>query len=378
MNVMELFNNHDGIDLPASTIGDLILPFVDRKTWNNLILSNREIYQASKKLEPPWPRGNFSTNDHHSIRQTAFSSDGKYIFGQTNGSRIHVWHKRIGPYAVLDPNAPERLDNDFRGPSMASSPTENLLVTCSSDAFVGAVLQFWDIASLSVINEVHVSGIMVIMNICGFSPDGSLVACNVFDGFDRLHIYSASDAVCIKTIATNGPPLSVSTGDGAFGGFSPDSQTLVAGLDGRVIRVWDVVGDDNDTSFQDLSPWVSETAFRPSLPFSPQGQSFVIGTADANVCKLAQYQNYIWVVKVLELSMEVDGLYFLFSPDGRLLATRHRDGNLALWDPVAGKLVQTLGECQHPPVCVTFSGDGRMLATADDHSDDFSFFLVAY
>jgi WD40 repeat protein len=374
---MEVFNNQDGINLPASTIGDLILPFVDRKTWNNLILSNREIYQASKKLEPPWPRGDFLTNDHHSIRRMAFSSDGKYYFGQTNGRRIHVWHKQIGPYAVLDPNAPRRLDSGFPATSMASSPTENLLVTGCSDG-LGAVLLFWDIASLSVISEVDVSGNMVVMNVCGFSPDGSLVACNVFDVFDvfdsvySLHIYSASDAVCIKTIATNRSLV--------FGGFSPDSQTVVACFDGRVVRVWDLMGDDDDTSFQDLSPWVPETAFRRlpfSLPFSPKGQSIVIGTVDANACKLAQYQNYIWVVKVLEFSMEVNSLYFLFSPGGRLLATRHKDGVLTLWDPVAGKLVQTLGECQHPPTYSTFSGDGRMLATAnDEHSHYFSLWPI--
>jgi WD40 repeat protein len=84
------------------------------------------------------------------------------------------------------------------------------------------------------------------------------------------------------------------------------------------------------------------------LAFSPQGQSLVIGTANANVCKLAQYQNSMWVVKDLELAMEVKGVDFIFYPGGRLLAARHVDGILALWDPVAGKLIQRLGECMSP------------------------------
>jgi WD40 repeat protein len=118
-------------------------------------------------------------------------------------------------------------------------------------------------------------------------------------------------------------------------------------------------------TFEDMSPWVPE---RPSpwvrLPFSPQGQSLVIGTASANVCKLAKYQNYRWVVKDLQLSMGVNGLSFIFSPGGRLLAARHTDGILALWDPVTGKLVQRLGECQSQTF-YTFSGNGRMLAVAE-------------
>jgi WD40 repeat protein len=172
---------------------------------------------------------------------------------------------------------------------------------------------------------------------------------------NSLHIYSASDAGCIKTIVTDGPL--------AFGGFSPDSQTIVAGCQGRFIRVWGVAGDDNDTTFEDLSTWVPETLFTPRgrLPFSPQGESLIMGTAAADVCKLAQYQNSRWVVKDLHLAIEVNGLYFIFSPGGRLLAARHVDGILALWDPVAGKLIQRLGECQHP-TSLAFSVDGKMLA----------------
>jgi WD40 repeat protein len=351
MNDMErlLNNNHDGIDLPASIIVEL-LPFLDRKTWNSLILTNRDIYQASKEIEPPWPRGKFSVDHPDFIRDVTFSLDGNYFFVQTTGRAIHVWHERIGPYAVLYPT---------KITSMASSPTENLLVTASHNELCAHVLQFWDIASMSVVNEVLIPIAMVNVTSCAFSADGRLVACNVNSnyGSSSLHIYNASDAMCIKTITPNGHLN--------FGGFSPDSQTIVAGFHGRVIRVWDVAGDD-DTAFEDISPWVPPSSSTPRvrLPCSPQGQSLIIGTASANVCKLAKYQNDTWVVKDLQLSMEDDALNFIFSPDGRLLAARKIDDVLALWDPVAGKLVQTLGECQHW-TSLAFSGDGKRLAVAE-------------
>jgi WD40 repeat protein len=135
---------------------------------------------------------------------------------------------------------------------MASSPTGKLFVMASRDQF-GAVLQFWDIASLSVVNEVLIPIANATLTSCVFSPDGRLVACN--DSFSNsLHIYSAYNAVCIKTMVADGRrPLT-------FGGLSPDNQTIVAGFQDRFIRVWDVTGDD-DTAFENMSPWVAE---RPS------------------------------------------------------------------------------------------------------------------
>jgi WD40 repeat protein len=346
-----LNNNHDGIDLPACIIVEL-LPFVDRETWNNLILTNRAIYQASKQIEPPWPRGKFSDDHERIIRDVTFSSDGTYFLVLATLRGIRVWHQRIGPYAVLCPT--NRPANRHLGTSsMASSPTENLLVTATRYEFA-AVLQFWDIASLSVVNELLIPD--AALTSCVFSPDGRLVVCS--DCVSRsVHICSASDATCIKTISTNGHLT--------FGGFSPDNQTIVAGFNDRLIRVWDVAGDDDDTTFENLGQW-APTKTRPILSLSPQGQSLIIGTASANVCKLAQYQNSTWVVKDLHLAMEVNSLHFVFSPGGRLLAARKIDGILELWDPVAGKLIQRLGECLDPTF-LAFSGDGKMLAAIAEH-----------
>jgi hypothetical protein len=35
-------------NLPSCVIIDHILPFVDRSTWDNLVVANREIYQRSR------------------------------------------------------------------------------------------------------------------------------------------------------------------------------------------------------------------------------------------------------------------------------------------------------------------------------------------
>ena len=43
------------VQLPVSVIIDQMLPFSDWATWNNVILTSREIYQGSLKFQSPWP-----------------------------------------------------------------------------------------------------------------------------------------------------------------------------------------------------------------------------------------------------------------------------------------------------------------------------------
>jgi WD40 repeat protein len=55
-----------------------------------------------------------------------------------------------------------------------------------------------------------------------------------------------------------------------------------------------------------------------------------------------------------------------FSPDGRLLVTGGRRGGIALWSVPDLRRIATIGRASGPVVEVTFSGDGRKLATEVD------------
>jgi hypothetical protein len=59
--------------LPNCVIRDHILPFVDRSTWDNLVVANREIYEGSRNLEAPWPVGKLGgAGNGHAIAQLCF------------------------------------------------------------------------------------------------------------------------------------------------------------------------------------------------------------------------------------------------------------------------------------------------------------------
>jgi WD40 repeat protein len=41
--------------LPINLIAALILPFLDRSTWNSVCSANKELWKAGKRMRPPWP-----------------------------------------------------------------------------------------------------------------------------------------------------------------------------------------------------------------------------------------------------------------------------------------------------------------------------------
>jgi hypothetical protein len=121
-------------DLPNNVIIDHILPFVDRSTWDNVVVASREIYEGSRNLEAPWPVGELRGVGYEGDRidQLCFSSDGKYLCvcdsqvqGDVEQQRIIVWHKVVGSCGCVSFN----YSDDGHLWWVCFSPVENLLAS---------------------------------------------------------------------------------------------------------------------------------------------------------------------------------------------------------------------------------------------------------
>jgi WD40 repeat protein len=144
-------------------------------------------------------------------------------------------------------------------------------------------------------------------------------------------------------------------------GPQPDVRYVAVSPDGRwAATVTHIGGTAGDVG---VGIWEVETGSRVRvLParnisqplFSPDGRSFVIANEGCDVCSVGSWR--------LERTIDTQGRYFAFSPDGRLLALSVEDA-VRLYDFASGRRLATLA-AQDPSITgrVAFSRDGTRLA----------------
>lgn len=354
-------NNHqtknlDGAEneerfLPTSVIVDSILSFLDRETWNHAIVGNREIYNASFGVDPPWPMERLIPTDHQ-VERMAFSSDGRYVCCYCGDHRTYVYHIRRGPYGIINMNTAVY--------SMCCSPVANVLLSCT---FSGPCrFRIWDLDTLSMKSEIKLLDLEFEVFEGKFSPDGKLVAF-YFAVAGTLQIYSVSETVLLNVLHVGSTSV--------LAGFTSDSLQ-VAISDRTAVTLWDVNGDDT----------TNETIYRASrrevhkIDFSPTQHLFAYHVGA--IIKLVSSKNGAWTANewtVKDLAGSDDSNWFLedfgFTRDGRLLATRPGRGKLQIWDPVEGSM-QYISTAAFSIYHAIFSQDGRLLASRNmDQSHGF-------
>ncbi|WP_020386515.1 TIR domain-containing protein [Kribbella catacumbae] len=206
-----------------------------------------------------------------------------------------------------------------------------------------------------------------VINDLGFSPDGKVLAIDVFYGFGSyLTLWDTSDPGKVQRF---GPPLDPID----FGGkvaFSGDGHLLARPIvphgGTRGAQIWDVGNPREPRELGSLR--TLHTKHVTSVAISPDGRILATGSEDQTIV-LTDLSDPSHPTRLgLPLTPEIGGVGSLaFSPDGRLLATGGDKGTVVLWDLADPVRPRPLGE----PLpgrslvrAIAFTPDGRKLAVA--------------
>ena len=179
------------------------------------------------------------------------------------------------------------------------------------------------------------------------SPDGLLMA-SISSGQVSLREMTSG-----KPTAPLEQPGNVRWDEAFALAFSPDGRHLASSSYG-IINIWDVSTGDLVSTLEEpgvigLSP----------LVFSPDGRLIAVGEGEDLV--LLDVSNG-HAAGTLEHAKNVT--WAVFSPDGSLLASKSwQEGRIHLWDPVTGASVLSLPEDPYWDAGLSFSPDGRLLAS---------------
>ena len=148
--------------------------------------------------------------------------------------------------------------------------------------------------------------------------------------------------------------------------FSPDGQHIASSGEDRTIRLW------RARDGAPLRTLTGHTLNVWSVAFSPDGRRLVSGSFDRTV-KVWRTDNGRLIRTLSGHKQAVVSV--AYSPTGTLIASSGDDSTARLWRASDGALLKTLSEDSDHIYSVAFSGDGRWLATGGREKGAFGTLL---
>jgi WD40 repeat protein len=270
------------------------------------------------------------------VESVAFSPDGGTVVSGGIDPLVRVWDAATGkqlhelPISATQDNPPTVI-------SVVFSPNGKTIAVTTVDM----PITFWDSETgmkqeEGLLHKQHARSVI-------FSPDGSKLGVVVGNS---IRIWDLKTKKIVFDVVRNIGPQKVI--------FSPDGTLLVA--DSGDIWKWAT----GETVFENqwLSPkpgtwWIPGQA----IAFSPDGK-YLVGAGDGFV-------EWDWAERKQTLR-QPDGKFFCVavSSDGKTIATGGADGLVKLWDFDTGRFKQNLARHTDQVTGISFSPDGKRLASA--------------
>lgn len=215
----------------------------------------------------------------------------------------------------------------------------------------------WDAQEGKVLREFELPNNPAIY--VAFSPNGQQMAGSDLRGMARVWDVAGGDPV--QTLPHRNVIVQMA--------FSPDGRRLATAGADRVVRIWDVAGG------QELLVLQGHESMLSGVAYAPDGRTVFTSSADSTArawdaatgqqTRVFEHPENVWSIAV--------------SPDGRRVATGTgggldgapyyqkylpgKENRIRVWDAASGELVRELEGHEHTVRRLTFSPDGRRLAS---------------
>ena len=313
------------------------------------------------------------------ITALASSADGKTVLTGCSDGKINFWNGENGQSIPTS--------KQLKGTVKAIAFTEKgiLALTAGSDGLV----QVWNVESAKAFPRLA-SPNSAIRSVA-FSPSGLRVVIGTFDANARLYEFETGKQRFQMSSHTDSVEAVA---------FSPDSQKILTGSNDQTVRLWDA-----DTGKAILTAPHSDSVV--SLTFSPDGKHILTGCND-NVSRIWRFDstkssliaatphtgpvetvafsskgdfafiactdgtcqrreialNVLTAVRSVVVDAQISSV--AYSPDGRRVATGHKNGSTSIWDKEFRKTISIATPHRGSVTALAFSWDGRLLATGSE------------
>ncbi|MHC5673507.1 WD40 domain-containing protein [Nostoc sp.] len=275
-----------------------------------------------------------ATIDGHNgwVTSIIFSPDGEKIASGSDDKTIKLW-KLDGTLIRTFEGHTGRIN------TLSFSRNGKIIASGSSDQTV----KIWQLDG-TLINNLVGHGDSV-ANV-SFSPDDKIIASGSNDGIVKLWKLNADMMTTLTGHKRGITSLN----------FSPDNKIIASGGDDGIVKLW----QRNGTFIANLpgdQGWVN------SISFSPDSRTIAVVT-DEVIAKIWQQNGTL-----IHLLTEYKGVASLsYSPNQEMIAFGTDKGSIKLLKS-DGTLIKTFGEHKNWVTSVSFSHDGRIIASGGDGED---------
>jgi WD40 repeat protein len=268
----------------------------------------------------------------------AFSADGRVLLATQFAGALQAWDPALG-------TSPYRIDAVARNGRgwVAVAPASDVLATLDDRRSI--VLRKTSTGeTIRALDASEGSRIGV------FSPDGRSLVAGVEGG--PIGIWEVATGRRIATLEGHTQPVECLA-------FSPDGGTIASGSFDTTVRIWDFA------SRKEVMVYRGHSAAIASVAFQPDGQ----GLASAPIASTVPGEVRLWDIKTGRDSKVIRGhVGFVrrlsYLPDGRRLVSLGDDGVLKLWDTASGQETLSIAAHSRNGLGLAVSPDGRRLATS--------------